>query len=93
MTADELRFILKKERRRMMEFSVDLAKLRSIKAQSQTESEMNEERAINELVRKLDTLKSEKSRLMMELEQEEDSVRLADNYQAGVVDTFHRSRG
>lgn len=75
MTADELRFILKQERRRMLEFAVDLAKLRSTAAHAQAESEMHEERAINGLMRKLDTLKGEKSRLMMELEREEDLVR------------------
>lgn len=74
MTADELRFILKQERRRMMEFAVDLSKLRSTAAQAQAESEMMEERAINGLMRKLDTLKGEKSRLMLELEREEDLV-------------------
>ncbi|CAJ1929049.1 unnamed protein product [Cylindrotheca closterium] len=74
MTADELRFILKQERRRMLDFAVDLAKLRSTAAQVQAESEMHEERAVNGLMRKLDTLKGEKSRLMVELDREEELV-------------------
>eukprot|EP00980_Cylindrotheca_fusiformis_P009878 scaffold2186_cov113-Cylindrotheca_fusiformis.AAC.6 len=74
MSADELRAVLKQERRRMSTFAADLARLKSAAVQCQAESEIHEERCINGLMRRLDSLQAEKGRLVIELEREEEML-------------------
>ena len=75
MTADELRFVLKRERQRMFRFVADLAKLRNAAVQCQAEAEIHEEGRINGLMRRLESLQIEKGRIIVELEREEEMVR------------------
>ena len=77
MTADELRVILKWERARMSKIAADLAALRAAAVQSQAEAEVHEEGRINCLMRRLECLQQEKGRLIVELEQEEEMVRVS----------------
>lgn len=74
MTADELRKVLKQERQRASRFVADLARLKSTAIQHQAESEMQEERCINGVMRRLESLQLEKSRTIIELEREEELV-------------------
>lgn len=76
MTADELRAVLKRERARMSKISADLAALRSAAVQSQAEAEAHEEGRINHLMRRVECLQQEKGRIIVELEREEEMVRL-----------------
>ena len=76
MTADELRAVLKRERSRMSKLSADLAALRSAAVQSQAEAEVHEEGRINHLMRRVECLQQEKGRIILELEREEEMVRL-----------------
>lgn len=76
MSADELKAVLKKERSRMAKLSADLAAHKSAAVQSQAEAEVLEEGRINGLVRRLETLQKEKGRIIIELEQEEEMVRI-----------------
>jgi hypothetical protein len=76
LSANELRVVLKKERQRMFKFAADLARLKIAAVQCQAESEIHEERCINGLVRRLESLQLEKTRIIIELEREEEMVRL-----------------
>lgn len=76
LSADRLREILKQERHRMARMAADLAKFRSTAVQSQLEAEMIEEGRINGLMRRLEYLQQEKGRIIVELEREEEMVRL-----------------
>lgn len=67
MTADELRDVLKKERRRTAKIAADLAAFKCSVAQQQFESEVFEEGRINGLMRRVDHLQHE-------LDREEDVV-------------------
>jgi len=71
-TADELRFILKKERLRMTKQAGDIARLKQAAVQCQVEAEINEEGRINGLMRHMDGIQLEKSRVVSELEKEEE---------------------
>ena len=73
---DELRSILKRERYRMAKMAADLASLRATSVQSQFEAEVLEEGRINGLMRRLDVLQQEKGRIILELEREEEMVRM-----------------
>lgn len=75
MSADEMRLVLKQERHRMAGFAADLARLKSAAVQCQAESEIHEERCINGLMRRLESLQVEKGRIVVELEREEEMVR------------------
>jgi hypothetical protein len=76
MTADELRAVLKKERLRTGKIQADLAALRSGTIQQQLQAEVLEEGRINCLMRRMDVLQEEKGRIIVELEREEEMVRL-----------------
>jgi glycyl-tRNA synthetase beta subunit len=76
MTADELKAVLKRERTRMSKIAADLAALRSAAVQSQAEAEAHEEGRINNLMRRVECLQQEKGRIIVELEREEEMVRL-----------------
>jgi hypothetical protein len=80
MPADELRIVLQQERRRMSGYAADLARLKSAAVLCQAESEIHEERCINGLMRQLDSLQLEKGRIIVELEREEEMVRMHDSY-------------
>ena len=74
MTADELRAVLKKERRRTAKIAADLASFKCSAVQQQLESEVIEEGRINELMRRVDTLQHEKEKIIVALEREEEMV-------------------
>lgn len=76
MTADELRIVLKRERTRMSKIQADLAAMRAAAVQSQAEAEVHEEGRINNLMRRVECLQKEKGRIIVELEREEEMVRL-----------------
>lgn len=76
LNADELRAVLKRERARMGRIAADLAAMKSSAVQSQLEAEVIEEGRINCLMRRLDTVQKEKGRIIVELEREEEMVRL-----------------
>ena len=76
LTADALRAILKEERIRMSRIAGELAQLKSMAAASQLESEVIEEGRINNLMRRLDDVQQEKGRIILELEREEEMVRI-----------------
>ena len=62
MTADELREVLKKERRRTAKLAADLASFKCSAVQQQLESEIFEEGRINGLMRHVDHLQHELER-------------------------------
>lgn len=72
MTADELRTILKTERRRMAKIAADLAALRMAAVELQSQAEVIEENRINGLMRRLEDMQQEKGRIILELEREEE---------------------
>lgn len=74
-SADELREILHRERRRMGHAYGELAALKATSVQSQLQAEVVEEGRINSLMRRLDGLQQEKGRIIVELEREEEMVR------------------
>ena len=74
MTADELRAVLKKERRRTAKLAADLAAFKCSAVQQQLESEIFEEGRINELMRRVDNLQHEKEKIIVALEREEEMV-------------------
>lgn len=74
MTAEELRAILKKERRRTAKIAADLASFKCSAVQQQLESEVFEEGRINELMRRVDFLQHEKEKIIVALEREEEMV-------------------
>jgi hypothetical protein len=80
MSTDELRLVLQQERRRMSGYAADLARLKSAAVLCQAESEIHEERCINGLMRQLDSLQLEKGRIIVELEREEEMVRMHGSY-------------
>jgi hypothetical protein len=75
MTAEDLRFVLKRERNRMARFAADLALLKIALVQCNAEAEIHEEGLINGLMRSVENLQLEKGRIIVELEQEEEMVR------------------
>lgn len=75
MSADELRFVLKRERQRTVGIVAELASIKSMAVTNQLEAEVLEEGRVNHLMRRLDTLKAEKERIIIELEREEEMVR------------------
>lgn len=75
MTADELRAVLKKERRRTAKLAADLASFKCSAVQQQLESEVFEEGRINGLMRRVDNLQHEKEKIIVALEREEEMVR------------------
>lgn len=77
MTADELRAVLKRERHRTGRIAADLAAMKATAVHAQLEAEVIEEGRINGLMRRLDTLQQEKGRIIVELEREEEMVRLS----------------
>jgi hypothetical protein len=76
MTADELRAVLKKERLRTAKIQSDFAALRYGTVQQQFQAEVLEEGRINGLMRRMDLLQEEKGRIILELEREEEMVRM-----------------
>ena len=90
LNADEMRAVLKRERHRMGRIAGELAALKAASAQSQLEAEVTEEGRINTLMRRMDHLKRDKGRIIVELENEEERVRdvmmkSALNWSAAVV--------
>jgi Uncharacterized conserved protein H4 (DUF2046) len=84
MDADQLRAVLKQERHRMSRFAGDLAKLKNTSVVHQAEAEMMEEGRINGLMRRVEALQLEKGRIIVELEQEEEMVRLRQKQNGGL---------
>lgn len=76
MTADALRAVLKKERLRTGKIQADLASLRSGTVEQQLQAEVLEEGRVNYLMRRMDALQEEKGRIIVELEREEEMVRI-----------------
>ena len=74
MTADELRVVLKRERHRTIGIVAELAHFKAMMVTSSLEAEVAEEGRVNTLMRRLDTLKAEKERIIIELEREEEMV-------------------
>ena len=74
MTAEELKVVLKKERRRTAKIAADLAAFKCSTVQQQLESEMLEEGRVNELMRRVDHLQHEKEKIIVALEREEEMV-------------------
>ena len=74
MTADELRAVLKTERRRTAQIMADLAVFKLSAVEFQSEAEVLEEGRINGLMRRVDQLQQEKGRIMLDLEREEEMV-------------------
>merc|ERR1712226_239226 len=74
MTADEVRAVLKKERRRASKMAADLAVFRMTAVELQSEAEVVEESRINGLMRRLDDLQQEKGRIILDLEREEEML-------------------
>lgn len=74
LEAEELRQILKNERRRICKLVGELAAMKSAAVASQAEAEVFEEGRINCLMRRLDSLQKEKGRIIVELEREEEMV-------------------
>ncbi|KAL7564830.1 hypothetical protein ACA910_021086 [Epithemia clementina (nom. ined.)] len=74
MTADELRTVLKTERRRTAKILADLAAFRLAAVELQLEAEVIEEGRINGLMRRLDYLQQEKGRIIFDLEREEEML-------------------
>lgn len=75
MSADELRAVLKKERYRTLNIVMELASVKSLLVMNQFEAEVLEEGRVNTLMRRLDIVKAEKERIIIELEREEEMVR------------------
>jgi hypothetical protein len=73
--AQELKAILKAERKRMAKMAGDLAAMKTSAVRLQLEAKVHEEGRINGLWRQMDNLQQEKERMIVELEQEEDMVR------------------
>jgi Mg2+/Co2+ transporter CorC len=71
LTADELRAILKRERKRASKLQGELASSRYSSGCQPQQSEVLEEGRINGLMRRMDVLQEEKGRIMDELEREE----------------------
>ena len=76
MTADELRNVLKQERQRMSRMAGAMAQLKNAAVQCQADSEVMEEGRINGLMRRLENMQIEKGRIILELEREEEMVRI-----------------
>ena len=74
MAADELRAVLKMERRRTAKILADLAAFKLAAVELQSEAEVIEEGRINGLMRRLDHLQHEKGRIIFDLEREEEMV-------------------
>jgi len=74
MNADELRAVLKKERRRASKIAADLAVFRMTAVEMQSEAEVVEESRINGLMRRLEDMQQEKGRIILDLEREEEMV-------------------
>jgi hypothetical protein len=75
-TLEELRLVLKRERQRMGRIAGDLAAMRTVAGHSQLEAEVMEEGRVNSLMRKMDKIQEEKGRIILELESEEEMVRI-----------------
>jgi len=79
-TADELRQALRRERSHSSRLAGEVAALKSAAVASQAEAEVHEEGRINCLMRRLqtqmETLQREKGRIIVELEREEEMVRM-----------------
>jgi len=74
MDADMLRSVLREERIRMSRFAAELARLKSLAATSQLESEVVEEGRINSLMRRVEGLQLEKGQIVLEIEREEEKL-------------------
>jgi len=74
LTADQLRAVLKQERRRTAKLAADLAALKITAVQLQAQAEVHEERSVNSLMRRLDQVQQEKGRIIVELEREEEMM-------------------
>ena len=74
MTADQLRAVLQKERRRTAKIAADLASFKCNAVQQQLQAEVVEEGRINELMRRVDHLQQEKEKIIVALEREEEMV-------------------
>lgn len=72
----ELHGVLKRERQRMARIAGELAAMRTVAGHSQLEAEVMEEGRINSLMRKMDKIQEDKGRVILELEREEEMVRL-----------------
>lgn len=92
-TADELRAVLKKERKRAGKVQADFAALRSCTVQQQLQAEVLEEGRINCLMRRMDALQEEKGRIIVELEREEEFVSIENQLPRDVSlkETFART--
>lgn len=75
-TTAELHSVLKRERQRMARMAGELAAMRTVAGHSQLEAEVMEEGRINAIMRKMDRIQEEKGRIIVELESEEEMVRL-----------------
>jgi len=76
MDIDQLKQALKRERSHSCRLVAELATLKSVSVKSQAEAEAYEEGRINCLMRRLECLQREKGRIIVELEREEEMVRL-----------------
>lgn len=74
LSADELRAILRQERRRTSGFIRTIAELRSTAVNGQLEAEINEEGRVNTLMRRLEMMQIEKGKIVNELEREEEMI-------------------
>ena len=76
LSVEDLKLILKRERSRMTKIVGELTALKSMSVASQAEAEVCEEGRINGLMRRMDSLQKEKGRIIVELEREEEMVRV-----------------
>ncbi len=67
---------MKRERSRSTKIIGELTLMKSISVASQAEAEVCEEGRINGLMRRVDCLQKEKGRIILELEREEEMVRI-----------------
>jgi len=74
VSIDDLKRILKRERIRMSRMAADLAAMKVSTVQSVAEAEVNEEGRINCLMRRLEGVKQERGRVILDLEREEDML-------------------
>lgn len=73
-TIEEFKVALRKERHHSKQLVMELAELKSIAVASTLEAEVHEEGRINCLMRRVDGLKKEKGRIIVELEREEEML-------------------
>jgi hypothetical protein len=76
LSISDLKLILKRERSRSTKIIGELTLMKSISVASQAEAEVCEEGRINGLMRRVDCLQKEKGRIILELEREEEMVRI-----------------